>query len=173
MWVVSFGVRLPQWVDIKHWRLQLCQLDGCDAHRPDVAKFIVPAFNLHSCDLWGHPEDRRDTAASVLNTNTKDKQREEKKAGQLRWYRQTVTVSGLHCTLNEPTVMWISIKIINAVSCGSRHLTWGSNEPHGYTGGCLRLFEVAYVISNCHYHEVRTPTRHKNNIKSSKKTAAL
>lgn len=166
MWVVSFGVRLPQWVDIKHWRLQLCQLDGCDAHRPNVTKFIVPAFNLHSCNLWGHPEDRRDTAASVFNTNTKQR------GGRRRdGYGDTDRL--WLCQAYTARLMRISTKIISEVSCGSRRLTCGSSEPHGYTGGCLRLLEVAYVISNCHYHEVRTPTRHKNNIKSSKNTAAL
>lgn len=34
--VVSVSVYLPQWVDIKQWWLQLCQLYGCDAHGPDV-----------------------------------------------------------------------------------------------------------------------------------------
>lgn len=57
---VCVGVHtLPQRVDVKHRRLQLCQLYRCDAHRPDVTQFIVAAFQLHRCHLWRHPEDRR------------------------------------------------------------------------------------------------------------------
>lgn len=46
---------LPQWMDVKHGGLKLCQLDGCDAHRPDVAQFVITTFNLHRCHLWRHP----------------------------------------------------------------------------------------------------------------------
>jgi len=61
---VPFSVRLPQRVDIKQRRLQLRQLDGGDAHGPDVAAFVVASFNLHCCHLRSHPEDRRETATS-------------------------------------------------------------------------------------------------------------
>lgn len=45
-------------MDVEHGRLQLCELNGGDAHRPDVTQFIVAAFNLHSCYLGRHPVDR-------------------------------------------------------------------------------------------------------------------
>lgn len=67
---VCFTVYLPQRVDIEQRWLQLCQLYGRDAHRPDVTKFIVAAFNLHGCNLWCHPEDRRGTTGHLNVTDT-------------------------------------------------------------------------------------------------------
>ena len=67
---VCFTVYLPQRVDIEQRWLQLCQLDGRDAHRPDVTKFVVAAFNLHGCHLWCHPEDRRGTTTGLNVTDT-------------------------------------------------------------------------------------------------------
>lgn len=65
-------MRLPQRVDVEQRWLQLCQLYGCDAHRPDVTQFIVATFYLHGCHLWRHPEDRRGTA--TIDFNTADEQ---------------------------------------------------------------------------------------------------
>ena len=46
---------LPHGVEIKHGRLELCKLYGCDADSPDVTLLVVASFPLHRSDLWGHP----------------------------------------------------------------------------------------------------------------------
>lgn len=45
----------PHGVEVEHGRLQLCQLDGSDAHGPDVAQLVVAAVLLHRRHLGGHP----------------------------------------------------------------------------------------------------------------------
>lgn len=45
----------PHRVEVKHWRLELCQLDGRDAYRPDVTQMVVPTLLLHCCHLRCHP----------------------------------------------------------------------------------------------------------------------
>lgn len=57
----------PQRVHVKHRRLQLSQLDGCDAHRPDVAQLVVAAFNFHCRNLWCHPDNRRGKSSAVIS----------------------------------------------------------------------------------------------------------
>ena len=37
----------PHGVQVEHGRLHLRQLDGCDAHRPDVAQVVIAALALH------------------------------------------------------------------------------------------------------------------------------
>ena len=51
------GQRSLHWVQVKHGRLQLCQLDGRDAHSPDVTQLVISSLLLHSCHLRGHPEN--------------------------------------------------------------------------------------------------------------------
>lgn len=49
---------LPERVHIKERRLELSQLDGRDAKRPDVTQLIVSTLQGHSCHLWSHPVGR-------------------------------------------------------------------------------------------------------------------
>lgn len=50
---------LPHGVQVEHGRLQLGQLDGGDAHGPDVAQLVVAAVLLHRRNFWSHPEERK------------------------------------------------------------------------------------------------------------------
>jgi hypothetical protein len=45
-------------VQVKHRRLQLGQLNGSDAHGPDITQLVVASLPLHCCHLWSHPERR-------------------------------------------------------------------------------------------------------------------
>ena len=42
-------------MEVKHGGLQLGQLDGGDAHRPDVTQLVVASVLLHGRHLWCHP----------------------------------------------------------------------------------------------------------------------
>lgn len=46
----------PHRMQVEHGRLQLSQLDGRDANRPDVAQLVVTAVLLHGRHLWSHPK---------------------------------------------------------------------------------------------------------------------
>lgn len=45
----------PHWVEVKHGRLELSQLNGSDADGPDIAQVVVPPLLLHCSHLWSHP----------------------------------------------------------------------------------------------------------------------
>lgn len=48
----------PHWVQVKHGRLQLCQLDGSDADGPDITQVVIATLLLHRSHLWSHPAQR-------------------------------------------------------------------------------------------------------------------
>lgn len=47
-------------MQIKHWRLQLSQLNGGDANSPDVAQLVVAPVLLYRCYLRSHPKQNPD-----------------------------------------------------------------------------------------------------------------
>lgn len=49
---------LPERVHVEERGLELSQLDGRDAKRPDVTQLIVSTLEGHSCHLWSHPVGR-------------------------------------------------------------------------------------------------------------------
>ena len=61
---------LPHRVQVKHGRLEFCELYGCDADRPDVTLLVVPSFSFHGCHLGGHPEKSNDFDARAYVVHT-------------------------------------------------------------------------------------------------------
>ena len=49
-------------VQVEHGRLQLGQLDGSDAHSPDIAEVVVTTLPFHGSNFWCHPVRRSDEA---------------------------------------------------------------------------------------------------------------
>lgn len=48
----------PHGVQVEHRRLQLCQLNSCDAHGPNITQLIVAPFSLDCGHLRCHPTEK-------------------------------------------------------------------------------------------------------------------